>query len=265
MRPVLLKHIVRVLKFLDENGGRAKLEDVASTFGFSMGRVREILRTLKEFDLVDYGDGAATLLERGRMLLKSYEECDADMVLKLLLVHPAISQVYSNYVNGIRRPNELRNATGLNMVVVDTALRILREIESLKQACAKPSQQSLTTPRISTSSEKESSEKLSSFTKMLIEAYNSLTKTFRNRYVPIREVYRLVSQRMNLTISEFNELLQAFERLCHEYVTLTPAPLYILPVQTFEKGGKKYGYIMLSSEVEQCVKTKSLPKARDSY
>jgi len=264
MRPVLLKHIVRVLKFLDENGGRAKLEDIASVFGFSMRRVREILKTLKEFDLVDYSDDIVILLEGGRMLLKSYEGCDADAVLKLLLVHPAISQVYSNYVNGIKRPNELRNATGLNIVVIDTALRMLREIESLKQSCAKPSQQSLSTPKIPTSSEKDLPEKLSSFTQMLIEAYSSLTRTFRNRYVPIREVYRLVSQRMNLTVSEFSELLQVFAHLCHEYVTLTPAPLYILPVQTFEKGGKKYGYIMLSSEVEQCVKAKSLPKACNS-
>ena len=234
MRPVLIRQLVETLRRIESNGGSVNLDIASQYIGLSRQRLREVLQVLHEIQLINICENNICITEEGRTFLEAYDKRNADVLHKLLMRLRPYVLVYAHYINGVRKPQELKSLTGLNMVIVDTILRMIKEVESLRVNGGKAE-----------TSYELSDAHLSKFTREIYSTYLELSREQKNRYVTLSELRSRICRKLGLTVTEFDSLFKRFLEINRGRVTLVPAPLYAKSFDTIEIHGKKYAYIMI--------------------
>jgi len=232
LRPVTLRKVVKALSALSSSSGMS-LDEFSGVLEVSQSHAREVLRFLQSLGLVEVKDDRYVLSADGVQFLKSFDEGDAEFIHKVLSRNYVYRAVYECYAKGSRKASEVVKCANVSMVTADIALRLIREVESLKSS------------REEKDSETCDNGFLSEFEKALVEVYTELVNMKRSRYTPLSEVVPRIVAKLGITVERFEHLLSDLVKRRRGQIVLVSAPS-LARHEYVKIDGKLYTHIMIS-------------------
>jgi len=207
-RPVTINTLVKFLRSIKETPSNE--EELSEKLGISKSRLKEILHVAHKMELIKIHDKKIFLSPNGEIFLKAYNESKGDILHKLFMKIDEYRIVYSLYSSGTTRVKDLCKLTNFNAVIVDTILRIIRDIIVLSHGAMEGIYDS---------------KLYDKFKKILLNEYKKLVITRHSRYIPIVLLKRNILSKLNLGEKLFIVFLERFIKENKHNIILAPAPL----------------------------------------
>jgi predicted transcriptional regulator len=230
LRPVSLSKIVKILSTLSASNGMS-LKELAEVLRISPSHCREAIRFLLSLQLITLNNDVVYLTDEGLVFLKSFNEGDVDFLNKVLSRNSVYKAVYECYRKGFQKASEIAKCAGVSLVSSDIALRLIREIESLKLHKG--------------SNINSATLDLHVFEDVLVKAYMRLMNAKRSRYVLLSDIMREVMSKLKINEQQFAIMLSELVKKKRGYILLVSAPS-LAHYSYLKIEGKPYTHIMLA-------------------
>ncbi len=209
MRPFTLKGLYEFLRYIQEGGlvGEDK-------------RLRELWKVALDLGFI-HEDGK--LAERGVRFLSAYERGDGATIHALFMesLEP-YRVVYGLMSKGVVDSRELISRSGLNAVVLDVVLRLIKEVERLGIDAR--------------------GEVWEVFEKTVLDKYRELARRRWSKYVAIVDLLEEVRRDLRFPRRVVYDMFREYVARRRNDVVLTGSPAG--DVAGFEIGGRRYVYVM---------------------
>ncbi|MEM0506666.1 MAG: hypothetical protein QXW58_05375 [Thermosphaera sp.] len=227
LRPTSLSKIVRVLNTLNVLNVQS-LAELSGALGVSLNHVKELVKLLRGLGLVISEGETLTLTQEGLKFLASYNSRNAEYIDTILSRIDHYRKVRECLDAGLSKPLDVAKCAGVNIVVTDITLRLIREVMALQVLNNTPKSDPIS---------------LEVFGKMLYEFYSDLVIKRKNKYVPIYDLMNFMLKKLNLNPETFTNLLTKLVREQRGRIMLISSPS-LISRPFVEVDGKRYTYLM---------------------
>jgi predicted transcriptional regulator len=207
------------------------LEELAEVLRISPSHCKETIRFLLSLQLITLNNDVANLTDKGLVFLESFNEGDVDFLNKVLSRNNVYKAVYECYQKGFQKASEIAKCADVSLVSSDIALRLIKEIESLK--LHKGSNINFATLDLHV------------FEDILTKAYMRLMNAKRSKYVLLLDIMQEVISKLKINEQQFAIMLSELIKKKRGYILLVSAPS-LTHYSYLKIEGKPYTHIMFT-------------------